>query len=135
MEMDISYSGLDIGVLGKFPFAVGQKLSVFSLLSIGYRIMLSVKDEDENKPTANMSGGEADAGNFSGLWLKFGGGLDVSFTNKLYLRGEMLYVLRLTANDFENGWYDYVKERMPTADMNTRLGHGLEVKLALGYRF
>jgi hypothetical protein len=48
-EADMSLMGLDIGLLGKYPFAINEKLSVFPLLGITYRIMLSATDEDGNQ--------------------------------------------------------------------------------------
>jgi hypothetical protein len=127
-EYDLSITGLDIGLLGKYPFAVSEKLSVFPLLGITYRVVLSVKDEDGNKIDDS---GMADSGDFSALWFKLGGGLDFSFTDQIYLRGEALYGLRL-ANKFENDMVDSIPS---AADSKTLLGHGLEVKVAVGYRF
>jgi opacity protein-like surface antigen len=128
-ESDMSVMGLDIGLLGKYPFAVNEKLSVFPLLGITYRVVLSVKDEDGNKIDDS---GLADSGDFSALWFKLGGGLDFSFTDQVYLRGEALYGLRL-ANKFEKDMVDMFDE--PGVDTKTLLGHGLEVKVAVGYRF
>jgi hypothetical protein len=127
-ESDISVVGLDIGLLGKYPFAISDKLTVFPLVGINYRAILSAKLEDEDVD---------DPGDFSALWFKFGGGLDFSFTDKLYLHSGLLYGLRL-ANTFENDMvdsYDEMAEGLVEADTKTLLGHGLEIKLAVGYRF
>ncbi|MDR1986516.1 MAG: hypothetical protein LBP88_06035 [Treponema sp.] len=91
--------------------------------------MLSVKDEDGDQ---YQNSDEDDApGDFSALWFKLGGGLDFSFTDHIYLRGDLLYGLRL-ANTFENDMVDSIGS---AADPKTLLGHGLEVKIAVGYRF
>jgi opacity protein-like surface antigen len=127
-ESDMSYMGLDIGLLGKYPFAISEKLSVFPLLGITYRLMLSVKDED-GEQLKNSDGDDA-SGDFSALWFKLGGGLDFSLTDQLYLRGGLLYGLRL-ANKFENDMVDSI----PSGDPKALLGHGLEVKISVGYRF
>jgi hypothetical protein len=126
---DMSVMGFDIGLLGKYPFAISEKLSLFPLFGITYRLMLSVKDDDGNQ-YKNSDGDEA-PGDFSALWLNLGGGLDFSFTDHVYVRGEALYGLRL-ANTFEN---DTVDSMPSAADPKTLLGHGLEVKIAAGYRF
>ena len=128
-ESDMSVTGFDIGLLGKYPFAVSEKLSVFPLLGISYRIMLSVKDEDGNQ-YQNSDRDDA-PGDCSALWFRFGGGLDFSFTDHVYLRGGLLYGFRL-ANKFENDMVDSVPS---AADPKTLGGHGLEVKIAVGYRF
>jgi opacity protein-like surface antigen len=126
---DFSFMGLDIGVLGKYPFTISEKLSVFPLLGITYRVALSVK-----------SGGEKsdDPGDNSALWFKFGGGLDYALTEKLYLRGSLLYGIRL-ANKFEKDLEDSYKALGSGLGMDvstkTLRGHGLEVKIAVGYKF
>jgi hypothetical protein len=125
----MSVMGLDIGLLGKYPFTLNEKFSVFPLLGITCRIMLSAKDEDGNQ-YKNSDGDDA-PGDFSALWFKLGGGLDFSFTDHIYLRGGLLYGLRL-ANTFEN---DTVDSMPSEADPKTLLGHGLEVNIAVGYRF
>jgi hypothetical protein len=127
-ESDMSFTAFDIGLLGKYPIAVTEKLSVFPLLGITYRIMLSVKDKDGNQ-YKNSDGVEA-PGDFSALWFKLGGGLDFSFTDHLYLRGGLLYGLRF-ANTFEKDMVDLASE----ADPITLPGHGIEVKIAAGYQF
>jgi hypothetical protein len=129
-EMDYSVMGLDIGLLGKYPIAMSDSLTVFPLLGIAYRVMLSLKDEDGNQ-TENENGNE-NPGDYSALWFRLGSGLDYSLSDKLYLRGEALYGLRL-ANKVENDAVDELN--VPGADAKTLLGHGLEIKLALGYRF
>lgn len=132
-ETDMSFAGLDIGFLGKYPVAVGGGLSVFPLLGITYRVVLSAKDADGNQYT-NEDGKES-PGDFSALWFKAGGGLDFSFTNHVFLRSEALYGIRLT-NKAENDMVDMFKEYAGDgADVKALMGHGLEVKLALGYRF
>jgi opacity protein-like surface antigen len=131
-SLGMSYTGLDIGLLGKYPFVVSDQLSVFPLLGITYRVMLSVKDEDGREYKGLYKPGSSS--DFSALWFKLGGGLDFSLTDSMYLRGSVLYGLRLP-NAFEKDIVDFYKAMVPGADTKTLLGHGLEVKLAIGYRF
>ncbi|MDR1468699.1 MAG: hypothetical protein LBT00_05340 [Spirochaetaceae bacterium] len=75
---------------------------------------------------------KGEPGDLSALWFKFGGGLDYSFTEKIYLRFEALYGLRLankSEKDAKDQYQDY------GADADTLLGHGLTVKLGVGYKF
>jgi hypothetical protein len=74
-----------------------------------------------------------DPGDLNALWFKFGGGLDYSFSDRVYLRGEALYGLRLS-NKFEDDLVDYLKYEGATS-VDTLLGHGIEIKAAIGYRF
>ncbi|MDR2178162.1 MAG: outer membrane beta-barrel protein, partial [Treponema sp.] len=123
-----STAGLDIGLLGKYPFEISEKLSVFPLLGITYRVVISEKMEKlkYGKP-----------GDFSALWFNLGGGLDFSLTDQLYLRSELLYGLR-TGNTYEKNRISAaekeVKSHTLTPDSKASLGHGLSVKLAVGYR-
>jgi hypothetical protein len=120
-DVKTSLAGLDIGLLGKFPIDVSEKLSVFPLLGITYRAVLSAKTE----------GTEADKpGDASALWVKGGGGLDFSLTDKLYLRGGLLYGLRLASKSETD-----MADSLGGGDTKPLLGHGLEVKFAVGYRF
>jgi opacity protein-like surface antigen len=133
-EGDRSFMGLDIGLLGKYPFAINDQLSVFPALGITYRLVLSAKENGNTYK--NLDEDEA-PGDFSALWLNFGGGLDFAFTDHIYLRGGLVYGLRLANKaekdlvDFFDAWYG----PMSGTDLKTLGGHGLEVKIAVGYRF
>ena len=123
-EQKMSGTGLDISLFGKYPFAASDQLAIFPLLGITYRVMVAAKDEDGNELD--------DPGDLSALWFRLGGGLDYSFTDSIYLRAGLLYGIRL-ANKLEN---DMVDEYSGSGvDTKTLLGHGLEVKLAVGFRF
>jgi hypothetical protein len=121
----MSFTGLDIGLLGKYPFAIKEKLSLFPLLGITYRAVLSAKMED-----AEMD----DAGDFSALWFRLGCGLDYAFTDHIYLRGGILYGIRL-ASKAENDGVDKAEDDPLCEEAKTVLGQGLEIKLAVGYKF
>ena len=113
-KYDMSYTGLDISLLGKYPFTLTKQFTLFPLLGIDYRQILSVK----YKLTGNKLN---NPGDFSALWFKFGAGADYAFTDHIFARLGVLYGIRL-ANKREK-------------NRDTRLGHGLDVKLAVGYRF
>jgi hypothetical protein len=63
------------------------------------------------------------------LWFKLGGGLNIGLSEGSYLRAEALYGWR-TANEFEK---DSVNDYFYGDD--TRLGHGLTLKCAIGFNF
>ena len=123
-KFDISINGIDIGILGKYPFVLSTKLTLFPLLGITYRFMTSGETSTGKKVV--------DIEDLSALWFKFGGGLDYSFTDMIYLRGEVLYGLRLK-NKVEKDAEDYYKA--PGVSVDTLLGHGLEIKVPVGFRF
>jgi hypothetical protein len=128
-DVDSSYLSFNIGLLGKYPFGITDKLSLFPLLGIDYQIMLSSKADGEETVDSD---GNKNSMDFSALWFKLGVGLDFEFIPKLYGRLEALYGLRL-ANKAEGEMKDAYD--MPGVDVKTRLGHGLTVKLAIGYKF
>ncbi|MDR1148211.1 MAG: hypothetical protein LBK66_06215 [Spirochaetaceae bacterium] len=130
-QSDTSVMGLDIGLLGKYPFAINDELTVFPLLGITYRAMLSVKQKNGGY-YRNPNGNKADPGDFSALWFKLGGRVDYYFTDANYLRGDVLYGWRV-ANRYEKNWLDDIKRA--DFDGKTLLGHGLEIKFAIGHRF
>jgi hypothetical protein len=137
--VDMSIVNFNIGLLGKCPLILNQKLSIFPLFGFEYDIRLSAKDEDGNE--YKDADGNDSPGDFSALWIKLGGGLDFSFTEKIYLRSEVLYGVRLS-NKFETDLKNTFDEAFTElknagAYVDTKIldGHGLTAKLALGYKF
>jgi hypothetical protein len=61
-----------------------------------------------------------------------GGGMDYSLTDKLYLRGNILYGIRL-ASAVESRMVIYYERMNESA--KTLLGHGLTIKVGVGYKF
>ncbi|MDR1468427.1 MAG: hypothetical protein LBT00_03965 [Spirochaetaceae bacterium] len=111
-------SSLNLGLLGKFPFALSDALTIFPAAGIEYQRVLSAKKD----------GKEVDEpGDYSALWIKAGAGLDVRFAERFYFRGEVLFGIRL-ANKAE-------KDEADSGDGETVLGLGPTVKLGVGYRF
>jgi hypothetical protein len=70
------------------------------------------------------------------LWINAGAGWDHSFTNRLFLRVEALYGYRLPS-DMEQKLGDQIKDLYlaagKTVSAKTRPGHGLTLKVAIGY--
>jgi hypothetical protein len=132
-DEDISTVNLNIGLLGKYPFAIKNKLSLFPLLGIDYQICLSAKDEDGDE--LDFYGNKA--GDLSALWFKFGVGLDVALTEKLYLSFEALMGIR-PPNAFEKDMKDRFEDYF-TGDVDVKVDEtiagGMSAKLAVGYKF
>jgi opacity protein-like surface antigen len=116
-SLDFSFTSLNFGLLGKYPININDKITLFPALGIEYQAVLSAKVDGESFD---------EAGDLSALWFKFGGGLDYNLTDKLYLRGTLLYGIR-TANKAEKDATEGFAD--------TRLGHGPTLKVAVGYKF
>jgi hypothetical protein len=121
---DGSFTALDISLLGKWPFNFGT-FTVFPLLGIDYQIFLS-----ENN-AAGASYINTDYNN--SLWFKAGVGVDYVLTEILYIRGEVLYGVRLS-NKYEEDLKDYYIS-LGYTDVKILLGHGPTIKIGVGYKF
>jgi hypothetical protein len=126
MDEERSLFGVDFTLLGKFPFQIDEYFSLFPLLGLEYHLVLTAIDSEKYQ---YKNDGYQALLDFSALWFKAGAGLDFSFNKTLYLRGELLYGLRI-ANKYE---LDSVAAIGSSAA--PLLGHGLNIRLALGYRF
>jgi opacity protein-like surface antigen len=131
---DLTYNNLSLGLLGKYPFSISTAFSVFPLLGIDYLISTSVKEKS--------SGTEApESGDYSSFWFKLGGGLDFAVAGNIFVRLEALYGLRLATKaekdlkEMVDPLIDAAKAMGASGESKTRLGHGLTVKVALGYKF
>jgi hypothetical protein len=134
-------SALRIGALGKYPIALNNKFTVFPALGLDYEIVLSAKNDgkDGTYPVSDSTAGSNEDGSprkgadateaLSALWFKAGVGGDYALTDALYLRGEFLYGLRLH-NKMEKYGLD-----TKNSEVDSVVGHGLDVKVAVGYRF
>jgi len=124
---------LNFGVLLKYPFQISEKFTIFPLLGIDYQSVLSAKID--GKDIDEYTEGEFKAKDFSALWFKFGAGADLSLTDQIYLRLNLLYGIR-TENKFEKD----MKDRLAILSLlggktETILGHGLTAKVAVGFKF
>jgi hypothetical protein len=139
-KMDMSIGSFNIGLLGKYPFPINSKLSVFPLLGFDFQIVFSAKVEGDDYK--DLYGGETT--DFSATWFKFGGGLDYAITDKVYFRGEALYGFKIPTKaekdikDILKAYGEYMLASYGISGIHpnaeTLLGHGLTVKLAIGYK-
>lgn len=121
-----SIFGIDFGLLGKFPFHLGEKFSLFPLLGIEYHLVITAMDSAGYQFQNNNVNAPLD---LSALWFKAGAGIDISFNEILYLRGEVLYGIRLPSK------YENDSVNSAGSGSASLIGHGLNIKIALGYRF
>ncbi|GHV84313.1 hypothetical protein AGMMS50212_16530 [Spirochaetia bacterium] len=125
-----TFSSINFGLLGKYPFEISDSFYLFPLLGIEYQLFLSRKNKDE-KEYKNLDDEESPK-DFSALWFKLGIGADINITDQLYIRPEILYGIRLK-NKYEDDGKEYLSSRYPNTEIG--LGHGPTVKIGIGYRF
>jgi opacity protein-like surface antigen len=117
--------GFNLSVFGKFPININDKFTLFPLLGSEYKFVRSVNVKEKEIPYTNSS-------YFNALWFKAGVGGDISFTEIIFLRLNLLYGIRLS-NDFEDKYVsDYTSDKLKA---ETLLGHGLTIKAAVGFKF
>jgi len=122
-ETSYSISNFNLGAFFKSPTTMGP-LTTFWMVGVDWTIT--------TKLMYNVTNAEySDPGDFSALWIKAGFGLDIGLGGGLFLRAEGLYGFRF-ANVFEKDAVDVLK--IITDDARTRLGHGFDIKLAVGYK-
>jgi uncharacterized protein YfiM (DUF2279 family) len=128
-DTELTFMNLNVGLFGKYPFALSENFSLFPLLGAEYNACISATDKDGN--TLSF------ADDFSAIWLKAGCGMDIAPTEKFFLRFEALYGLRF-ANNWENDYKEafniLLKGSGLDGDTKTLLGNGLTVRIAVGYK-
>ncbi|MDR2482338.1 MAG: porin family protein [Treponema sp.] len=123
--MDVT--AIKLGLFGKYPIDLGS-FTLFPMLGIDGQLAVGGKfygEEPADKEEFNKM--------FSWFWIKLGVGADIPLAEKFYLRPEFLYGIRLNTED-EKDTIDYYNSG-PTKMVDAIVGHGLDVRVAVGYRF
>jgi len=137
-------SVLGLSLLGKYPFTLNEKFTVFPLLGVDYQICL---DQARTMPAGNVydrtngvhekdkDGKAYKLEDWNAVWINIGGGADYELPANFYLRAELLYGFRLmTPYEIKN--LDMMKSM--SGDPNPQLGgltSGPSIRLSAGYRF
>jgi hypothetical protein len=133
---DASTFSINIDVLGKYPVDIMEKMRGFPILGLGYHMVLW----GEGGLTKSWGGAEAfDGGkgvpkafDLSALWIKFGGGFDYTISDRIYIRPELTYGIRLT-NGYESNTLAKENGISEGVSGDPRLGHGLMIRVGVGY--
>jgi len=121
---DVELAFLSLCVLGKYPFSLGEKIVIFPAAGLDLYICYNSDDGYVNSTIKNSD--------FTHLWFRFGGGIDFNLTEKLYLRGTVLFGIR-TQMEYEDDFKDYVKKSGINPDVTP--GFGAAVRVAIGVKF
>jgi opacity protein-like surface antigen len=129
---DFLFTQINLSLLLKYPFVIGQKWTIFPLLGVDGQIAIGEYDEKMKKDfqkIANMGYDMPNLGQFwNSLWIKAGAGADFALTDKLFLRGEVLYGFKLNS-EYDTHMADYWKEDIKG------VANGLNIRLGVGYKF
>jgi len=127
-------TALKLGIFGKYPFQLGGRVSVFPMLGLDVVLPLAgtVDGEDIVQGDYKRSDFEKD---FTQIWVKLGGGFDIHATDHVFVRPEFMYGIRfLTDNEQKTISSDY-KASDPNKIYSGIIGHGLDIRVAVGYKF
>lgn len=119
---------LNLSAMGKYPFPLTDNMTLFPLVGVDIALGLSAKvDGDkifvDNSPLGPGPWGDFGPIDYSQLWIKFGAGMDIDLTEKLYLRPAFQYGIGFALGD------EFVKGD------DANIDHGLTVKVGLGFKF
>jgi hypothetical protein len=136
---------LGISLLGKYPFSLNKKWSVFPLLGAEFLIALVERRQPDGDKVYDRTSGSLPSDTdkdgdpyplsaWNSLFIKIGAGADYTLTQSLFLRGEFLYNVRLQTG-YETGAVEMVKVMLnvPSPKLSG-LTSGPSIRIALGYR-
>jgi opacity protein-like surface antigen len=119
------------GVYFKLPFNLSGRFTFYPLAGADYELFLAAFKDDDRDAKFPTSASKQDSGPLEALStvsFKIGAGLDTFLSEHLFLRTELIYGIRLP-NKFEQYQDDLY------TDIESKLFHGGDFKIAIGYRF
>ncbi|MCL1992553.1 MAG: hypothetical protein FWG66_06380 [Spirochaetes bacterium] len=132
---------LEFGLLGKFPVELSDRITVFPLGGLAYRLMLT--NSVPLNPLSESLINPFNPLHASALWFRIGGGIDFNLSQAVFLRSSFTYGLRLRSrwenNMVNDSPHDYfipggnLQWAMITYD-SSYLGHGFDITIGLGFR-
>jgi opacity protein-like surface antigen len=119
------------GVYLKLPLSLSSRFTLYPLAGADYELFLAAFKDDDRDAKFPTSASKQDADPLealSAVSFKLGAGLDTFLSEHLFLRTELIYGIRLP-NKFEQYQDDLY------TDVDSKLFHGGDFKIAIGYRF
>jgi len=132
-KIKVTYTSLNIGVLGKYPIDLGG-FTLFPMIGFDAQIILSgTESEDGEKEKIEKLGKDDDSVTvyYSNLWFKFGVGADIPLGEQMYLRPMFLYGFG-TLNKGHKDSQDWINDEKK---LGSYVNHGLDIVVALGFKF
>jgi hypothetical protein len=117
-----------LGVLGKYPFSLSDKVALFPFVSLDLALGLGMKYDGKE---IEFDADHTMADYMNRLQLAFGVGLDFNLTEALFLRGEAGYAIVFNSKNEADG----IKEAKDAGFDVTITRGRLPLKIAVGYKF
>jgi len=135
---------LTLALLGKYPFALGEKFTIFPLLGLEYQIALMQARKPEGRRRYDRTDpirGESDVNGdtytlsmWNSLLVVIGAGIDYDLSSSMFLRTELQYGFRLMTF-YEVDSLEKAKKGVNAPDPKLAgLTSGPALKIAAGWR-
>ena len=134
---------IGIGLLGKYPFSLTDRLKLFPLLGMEYQVARLqrrrqdgvVYDRADSFMEQDNDGNKFDISTWNSFWIHLGIGADFYVKKDFFLRGELLYSFRLMTS-YEKDGLEQLKTISGDNDPKlSGLTSGPSLRLSAGYRF
>lgn len=135
---------LGLSLLGKYPFRLNDRFTVYPLLGIEYQITLLQKrtqpdgyvyDRDDGLRELDEKKKAFLLEDWNSFWIDLGGGVDLALPRNFFLRGELLYGFRLQTSYETKGLNRVIAEAGDNNPDKGGLTSGPSIRLSAGYRF
>jgi len=137
---------LGFSLMGKFPFSLNEKISVFPMLGAEYQIALIQRRQPDGDFVYDRAKGELAEDRdknddpyplyaWNSWWINIGAGLDYFITDSFFLRGESIFGFRLPTK-YEMGALEKLEYLMNITNPKLKgLTGSPIIKISAGYRF
>ena len=116
---------MHLAAFAKYPFKLGGSGVYYPLLGVDSQLLLGALIGAE-KPFPSDALEDARK-QYNSAWIKFGAGLDLNITQKLYFRAQFLYGFKFYNEPERKIWESHKN------NMQVYAFHGPTIKLAIGY--
>jgi hypothetical protein len=134
-DLKETQSYFNIGIMGKYPFELNDRFSLFPLLGFDFQILTKFKDAmagySVEVKRSELSDYDVDKTYFDRTVFNLGLGLDFLITKEIFLRGIFVYGINFHTKQQKDA-IDEIKDMGYNISV---LNHGPSIKLALGYKF
>jgi hypothetical protein len=129
IKQKMSLTTFEIELFGKYPIALGG-ISIFPMLGVDIKLALAYDMTLDGEKISYTDNEDNKLSDLTTVWGKFGIGADIPLGGKMYLRPILLYGI---------GTNDKVQKETLDAPGSSNVlkaivNHGLDVKIALGFK-
>lgn len=114
----LNFLGSDLGIYGKFPFVLSPAINLFPMLGFEFQAALFGFFSSSHFEKRHFV--------WRQFWFKGGAGLDYKINERIHLRFEALYGIRLKSGS------DNTTLNGLNLILNDSIGHGLTIRIGIG---